>query len=289
MSIAGVVTYNPDIERLKDNLSGITPQVDTVLLWDNGSDNFEQIKNLCSKLSDSIQIDSSGENLGIAYALNKLAEKAMARGEENILFLDQDSVVGEGFYRTLAQYCNDDVAVISPTIADVHLSNRLTSSQRIPTKEVYLLPITSGALTNLRVWEKIGKFDERLFIDLVDTDFDIRAALNGYCSYRINGVVLSHEIGHTAPTGIPFPHIDNGRLVIRQGHRSGYSITRSYYQVRNRIYVTAKYAEELKDMRLQLQSVSYAIFRMLVFEPHRIQRIKAIFAGIRDSKKLLKP
>lgn len=285
MSVAGIVTFNPDIDRLRDNLNGIVPQVDKVLICDNGSENIEQIRELCLKTGDSIQIDLLGHNLGIAYALNKLAKTAMAFGEDRILFLDQDSVVPEGFYRNLNYYYSNDVAIISPLITDINLNEEHGD---LPLREVYLLPITSGSLTNLRVWERIGGFNEKLFIDLVDTDYDIRAALNGYCSYRINSAVLKHEIGHAAPAGIPFPHVDNGKLVIRRGYKGGYSITRSYYQVRNRIYVTKKYAKELKDMRLHLQSVSYAIFRMVAFEPHRIRRIRAIIAGAKDAKKLLR-
>lgn len=74
-------------------------------------------------------------------------------------------------------------------------------------------PITSGSLTNLDAWKAIGGFDEKLFIDLVDTEYDIRALMKGYCSYRINTVVLTHEIGHIEPSGLPFPRIQQGKLL----------------------------------------------------------------------------
>ena len=41
---AGIVTYNPKIERLIENINSIYPQVDKVIVYDNGSENIEDIK-----------------------------------------------------------------------------------------------------------------------------------------------------------------------------------------------------------------------------------------------------
>ena len=38
--IAGIVLYNPDLGRLKENIESICKQVDKVILIDNGSDNI---------------------------------------------------------------------------------------------------------------------------------------------------------------------------------------------------------------------------------------------------------
>ena len=40
---AGIVTFNPDIERLKQNINAISIQVDQVVVFDNGSDNQEKV------------------------------------------------------------------------------------------------------------------------------------------------------------------------------------------------------------------------------------------------------
>ena len=42
----GIVTYNPDIEKLKKNISRIAGQVCKLVIADNGSKNIEDIKNL---------------------------------------------------------------------------------------------------------------------------------------------------------------------------------------------------------------------------------------------------
>ena len=41
---AGIVLYNPDIDRLKKNLEVIESQVEKVFLVDNHSNNLEEVK-----------------------------------------------------------------------------------------------------------------------------------------------------------------------------------------------------------------------------------------------------
>ena len=66
MIIAGIVLYNPDICRLKENISAIRPQVDKIVLIENGSsdlaylDSFtydlELIVNNENKLHRNVQL-----------------------------------------------------------------------------------------------------------------------------------------------------------------------------------------------------------------------------------------
>ena len=44
--IAGIVLYNPDLGRLKENIESICKQVDKVILIDNGSDNIRSNKEI---------------------------------------------------------------------------------------------------------------------------------------------------------------------------------------------------------------------------------------------------
>ena len=50
--LAGIVLFNPDIERLKQNAAAILPQVDCLLAVDNGSTNLEEIE---KALPDSVR------------------------------------------------------------------------------------------------------------------------------------------------------------------------------------------------------------------------------------------
>ena len=44
MRCAGIVTYNPDLERLRANLNNTVSQVDAVFVFDNGSENVADIR-----------------------------------------------------------------------------------------------------------------------------------------------------------------------------------------------------------------------------------------------------
>ena len=64
---AGIVTYNPDIDILNINIKSIRGQLETVIIVDNGSKNFEEIERLAGE--HNIQIISNQKNFGIAAAL----------------------------------------------------------------------------------------------------------------------------------------------------------------------------------------------------------------------------
>lgn len=79
MYIAGIVLYNPELERLICNIDGIISQVDMVCYVDNGSDNIWKIKQTLSAYQNVILYEN-GMNKGIACALNQLAMYAKSKG-----------------------------------------------------------------------------------------------------------------------------------------------------------------------------------------------------------------
>ena len=85
--LAAIVAFNPDPERLIENISAIRNQVDKVLIFNNGN------PELLTFVKDIQIIDRNGSNIGIASALNVLCQQAEEAGFEWILMLDQDSVV----------------------------------------------------------------------------------------------------------------------------------------------------------------------------------------------------
>lgn len=89
--IAGIVLYNPDLGRLKENIESICKQVDKVILIDNGSDNIREIEDLIKEYLNCILL-KNGENMGIAYALNQILKYAYENDVKWFLTLDQDSV-----------------------------------------------------------------------------------------------------------------------------------------------------------------------------------------------------
>lgn len=53
---AGIVLYNPDINRLKQNIKAVIPQVDVLVLYDNGSKNITKIEKMISSLNINLSL-----------------------------------------------------------------------------------------------------------------------------------------------------------------------------------------------------------------------------------------
>lgn len=83
----GIVTYNPDIQRLLENISAILLQTTQVIVVDNGSVNISEIQSACSTIQN-LTLAKNAENKGIAKALNQLCKMAMGYGYGWILLLD---------------------------------------------------------------------------------------------------------------------------------------------------------------------------------------------------------
>ena len=72
---AGIVTFNPEISRLSENIDAIRNQVDAIFIVDNNSNNINIIKKIISKDS-GIKLICNNQNRGIATALNQLMKAA---------------------------------------------------------------------------------------------------------------------------------------------------------------------------------------------------------------------
>lgn len=116
--IASIITYNPDIARLTFNIKAIFPQVDEIVLIDNGSKNINNIKSLIFNYK-SIDLIINENNKGIAKALNQAAEYVLKKGYKWIITLDQDSVAPENLVSTYSKFtdCND-IGIVCCKIID---------------------------------------------------------------------------------------------------------------------------------------------------------------------------
>lgn len=287
MRCAGIVSFNPDLERLRANLRATAPQVRRVFVYENGSGNAKDVRALCEGEFDNVQVIADTENRGIAFALNQLLAAAHDGGYAHILMLDQDSVPTGGMCDELERHLTGDVAMVSPFILD---RNRMTIAEY---KAMAMPPlerldhaakhgaITSGTLNDVEAALAVGGFDDDLFIDYVDFDFNERLLLNGYTIIKDNNVCLIHEKGKSEKTWLRVPRRGpGGRVVWKPLYKLGYGPTRCYYQTRNRIIYWKKYhrwtgIEGVTEIPM-LMALS------LLFESDRIAKLRAYARGIRD-------
>ena len=243
---AGIVLYNPDIKRLKENLDAVCGQVERVYCYNNGLQNAGEINALLNTYGN-IRVIGTGTNVGIATALNELTKEAEKDNIEWILTLDQDSDVCDGMVEVLASFRNEkDVAIICPAIEDIRRKNETLAVAQNTIDDVEFC-ITSGSFMNIQKTLEIGGFDEWLFIGLVDNEICYRIKLNGYRIIRNNVMILNHELGNLTPSRLENVYLRLGNLlhsetIKKLSYKRAVSPMRLYYATRNMIYLKKRYA-----------------------------------------------
>lgn len=273
---AGVVTYNPDIRLLKENLDSLLSQVSMVYIVDNGSDNVEDIKS-CLEGKSALRLLRNQENGGIAKALNQLCMVARQTGYGWILTMDQDSLCAPDMVTILSAYTdNSAYGIIAPKIEfwDGDLLFKTIGNSNLATQEIDAC-ITSGSLTRIEAWEKVGGFDEWYFIDRVDNEFCTHLATKGYKILRANAAILSQKAGQMRYITLPWM----GRLLLPY-----YNEMRNYYICRNSVYYFRKYCHDI-NLKHHVLAFAYAQIVKLLFESGRWATLRSTCRGILDGKK----
>ena len=98
-----VVTYNPDPARLAQLCQAVQPQVEHVVLVDNGSsaEALAALQALVEGSSSALTLLPLGENRGIGAAQNAGIALARERGSRYVLLLDHDSIPEADMVATL--------------------------------------------------------------------------------------------------------------------------------------------------------------------------------------------
>ena len=243
--VAGIVLYNPDLNRLKENIDAVVSQVKTVYCFNNGLLKEKETRELLNTYNNVILL-GEGINLGIATALNRLVERASEDGMEWILTLDQDSVVSDDMVTALASLTGEqDAAIICPQIEDVRRKNE-NPVHRSNTVEDVSFCITSGSFMNIDKTMEIGGFDDYLFIGLVDDEICYRVKLKGYRIIQNNAVVLNHELGNLIPSKheklwLKLGAMLHSEAIKKLSYKRVVSPMRLYYATRNMIYLKRRY------------------------------------------------
>ena len=246
--LAVVVTYNPNLEVLGKLIDACSPQVDAIVLVDNGSE--KRLASWLEKRKDAqVTFLPLGENRGIATAQNIGIAWAREHNFTHILLLDHDSHPAHDMVKKLLtvmselEDSSEKVGVVGPRFMDLRSPEhscpphfvRLEGShfrrvhcppeQSTPVLVDFL--IASGSLIPIRVLNDIGLMNEDLFIDHVDTEFSLRLKKHGYRCYGVPTAVMGHEIGddsqrafgRNVPMHSPIRHyylVRNATWIIRQ-------------------------------------------------------------------------
>ncbi|MDE5873792.1 MAG: glycosyltransferase family 2 protein [Lachnospiraceae bacterium] len=279
LTAAGIVLYNPDINRMKENINAIINQVDYVILVDNGSKNNPDIEAAIEHsfhISDKLIIKFSQKNNGIAWALNQIFTIAEEQSVKWVLTLDQDSVcpsdIIESYIKYSASISKSKIGILCPTIVDKNAG--ILEGDVHKTEEIKRC-ITSGSFTSLVAWKQLSGFDEKMFIDGVDFDFCDRLRMNGYKIIRIGSISLTHELGK----------ITTHRFLFKTVKVQNHSALRKYYIVRNRFYLSRKEKNPFAIITSFFFVIKFSA-TIVLFEKNRRKKLKAVLKGMCDGLKL---
>lgn len=264
--LATVVTYNPSISSLVACLDKISGQVDAILLFDNNSNNQEEIKN--KSFVHNAKVLFNIQNLGLPINYNAAIQYGLENGFDYLLILDQDSTFDEHFLDEYKKHFDADFFCLVPFL--VHNNNDY--EKKYPTKakdtcDYVKRSINSGTLINLHKLPKELRFDEDLFIDCVDFDFFRQAAKFHLKTLRINLAKLNICLGSISRTGPFFLY--------------NYSPFRLEKQTRDRVIFIRKHPVSVFSLWLFLFTF-FCDTKTLLFEKERIKKIKAIAKGFKE-------
>lgn len=286
---AVVVTFQPDLPRLKQLLAACLPQVTGLVVVDNGSG--AHIKASLQKQGkiDLFDVLSLDGNVGVAAAQNKGVVWARERGCSHLLFFDQDSVPSSDMVTRLlsalhrAAHSGSAVAAVGPRLVDrrtgtstpfVHFGILgVTKKTRGEGGDKQLIEtdflVSSGMLIPLEMLDCVGLLEEGLFIDNVDLEWCFRARSMGLSLYGVHDAVMEHSVGDQV--------IELGGHVIHL-----HNPLRQYYIMRNRILL---YQRSYSPWGWIVQDFVRMLFKLLAFSlffaPRR-QNLAMMLKGIKD-------
>ncbi len=266
--VAVVVTYNSQIERLGESLSILASQCTVVVVDNSTKASFrEEIRSVCERFN--VFNLSLGDNFGIARAQNIGIAWARANSAVDILLMDDDSIPSTSLVADLIKARRSsqlNLVVISARTVDENgedISNcaAKNSGGLTPCSEL----TSSGTLISSKVFDRVGVFDERLFIDCVDFEWGWRAMALGVSLVLCDDATIQHKLGEVTRFGLRLP-----------------SPIRHYYQYRNVSMMIVRSVAPFAWRFQQLLKLPIKLFLILVIGDRRLERLRYVAWGLYD-------
>ncbi|MDQ6961081.1 MAG: glycosyltransferase family 2 protein [Mariprofundaceae bacterium] len=235
---AVIVTYQPNETLLNNLIKTLTNQVEYIIIVDNAS-NSCFLKELVQPNKTNINLIPLPFNVGIAKALNIGIYEA-TKTSDFVIFFDQDSDPEKGLVKTLLHVfyeakTNNNICAVGPQFFDSRTGekssfyseenhNESLSQRETPDWVLADHLITSGSLIPISIFSSIGYMKESLFIDLVDIEWCLRAKSKGFTCIGTSLTTMTHSIG--------LDIVNIGKF-----HIYKHTLTRYYYQIRNRVWL----------------------------------------------------
>jgi rhamnosyltransferase len=262
---AVIVTYQPDAVRVGKMLEALKGEVSHAVIVDNASDELPEHR---WRLQwPTLVLRRLAVNKGVGAAQNEGVAVAAALGATHVLLLDQDSAPSSGMVSNLLA-ATESLARRGLKAGCVGPQRRRPGSAESTgfTQLGWLgvrklqcddssrpvqcdFVVASGSLVPLSAWHEVGGMEEELFIDLVDTEWCLRARSKGYGVYGA-AAVLEHTIGEAGR------QIGVGRQARLPRHKP----FRYYYIFRNSFLLARRPYVPLKFVLFQFRLLAATFF-----------------------------
>ena len=264
---AVVILFHPE-ESFIANIQTYLQDVQTLYIFDNSPSTSKDVLRRIEP-SAKIQYLTENKNVGIGTALNIAAKKAVEEHYDYLLSMDQDSAAGQDMVKILLSVANkySSIGIVTP----MHKVQNDLLVSAAHEEDTVLTAMTSGNLVQLAAYNKIGGFNENLFIDYIDNEYCLRLHINGFSVIRANKAVLFHRVGD----------LMEQKFFGRNVHPTNHNPVRLYYQTRNRFYLKRLYGKSFPEyFKKDREAFWRSVFKILLYEKHRLRKVVMICRGL---------
>lgn len=281
-----VVTYFPDSDTL-NQLDCMADLADGLFIVDNtpGRADFDRLQHL------HVVIKYEDGNQGLAKALNDGISLAGSYGFQDIFLFDQDSKPNKHFFKSMLNFKRKIETKINncafcvpnfydrnsgsystfPLITAFTVQHRRCYQIRPFYEDKALIAITSGTLISFDRFKQIGPFPENYFIDFIDNEYCLRAALKNLCVAVNCEATLNHAIGLREKKQFLGLHI-------KPNHHSS---KRRYFIARNGIFTALTFFHHYPSyLFLIVCRLIHEVLSVVLYEADKSKKLSAIYLGI---------
>lgn len=276
-----ITCFDPDLGSLISLCKSLLKQNSKILLVDN-SENPLRLDDLNLE-SNKLRHIKFNKNMGIAYAQNIGIKESLKDKSRFITFFDQDSVIEDNFIKNILRDIESKTdGIITPFAIDINNGdllpliklNKLGFPYAFKIKalqDIFSidLAISSGTTISSKIVDKVGFFNEFLFIDHVDTEWCLRCRHMGLQIFQTSKAVIKHNIGDSRKKIGP---------ITIQIHPP----ERCYYQIRNSLALL-KFRHVPKALAIyDILSTLFNRSCLLILSDRKKDYFIALCKGIKD-------
>ena len=138
-----------------------------------------------------------------------------------------------------------------------------------------VMPISSGVLTTVEIFDRSGGIDDDLFIDWVDFQLDFNLMAAGYQTYYSDVAIIEHSIGEKQAH----------RFFHKKIYPTSHPLFREYYFTRNALVVGRQFSSLIPGlMKFVWRSIGIK-YVFAFYEKNTLKRLVQLTKGIHDAKK----